>query len=199
MRIKKFDNLWTMGLIASGAILVFLYFLKLVFPEYYIGVAQNPNIVKFGEFVDGNIWTIYLFNFITSFFILYFYTCACCRISKLNAVEIGLEALVILISYPVEMFLPEQSLAYNFVAYLLLPLLIACIRKMENPKIFYSTCICFIVTTFAQSLSLSIRDISTTISYPNTATYFVLLVDAYIWNILLYNYFNFRREQKWEE
>ena len=199
MRIKKFYNLWTMGLIASGAILVFLYFLKLVFPEYYIGVAQNPNIVKFGELVDGNIWTIYLFNFVTSFVALYFYTCACCRIKKLKATEMAVEAGIIIGSYLVEMFLPEQSLAYNFIGYLIIPLLVACMRKLQDPKIFYSTCICFIATTFAQSLSLSIRDISTAISYPNTATYFVLLIDGYIWNILLYNYFNFRREQQWAE
>lgn len=195
MKIKRFENLWTMGLIISIIILAVLYFAKLIFPAYIIGVAQIPRIVEFGNYVDSHSWSLYLFNFATSFLALYFYTCACCRIKTLKPLEVLVEIGIILLSYVVEIYLPDQSLAYNFIGYLIIPLIVAYMRKIENYKIFYSTCICFIVTTLAQSLSLSIRDISTAISYPNTATYFILLIDGYIWNFLLYNYFNFRRKE----
>lgn len=195
MKIKRFENLWTMGLIISIIILAVLYFAKLIFPAYIIGVAQIPRIVEFGNYVDSHRWALYLFNFATSFLALYFYTCACCRIKKLTWIEVGALSVLIIGSYLVEYFLPNQLLAYNFILYLAIPLVVAYIRKIEDYSIFYSTAICFIFTTVAQSLSLSIRDISTAIEYPNTATYFILLIDGYIWNVLLYNYYNYRRDK----
>lgn len=41
MKIKRFENVWIMGLILSGAILLFLYILKLIFPSFVIETAQN--------------------------------------------------------------------------------------------------------------------------------------------------------------
>ena len=41
MKIKKFDNIWIMGLILCGAILVFLYMLKIFFPSFVVETAQS--------------------------------------------------------------------------------------------------------------------------------------------------------------
>lgn len=41
MKIKRFDNIWIMGLILSGTILVVLYVVKLLFPSFIIETAQT--------------------------------------------------------------------------------------------------------------------------------------------------------------
>jgi hypothetical protein len=79
MKVKKFKNLWTMGLILFGAILIALYVAKIFFPEFIVGIAEIESVVKFGEYVDTHLWAYYLFTSITSFVIAYFYCCACCR------------------------------------------------------------------------------------------------------------------------
>lgn len=191
IKVKKFDNIWTMGLILFGAILVFFYIAKLFFPEWIIGVAETPRIVEIGEYIDTHRWAYYLFYFVLTTIPMYFYCCACCRKGKLSKYEGICLASFCLISFLIEAFLPDMIFVYNNVAYIALPLIF---KVMSNDKkdIFYSTSLCFIVTSFAQALSLSIRDISTLISFPNTATFCILMIDGYIWNILLYLYFNFK-------
>ena len=196
MKIKRFKNLWTMGLIIFGVILVTLYLLKLIVPNFIISIAELPSIIKFGEYVDTHIWAYYLFNGLTSFFILYFYCCACCRIKHLNYKECLIIVASIILSYIVEAYIPSLLLAYNFMAYIFLPLIIVSLRKLTNINIFYSLCFCFLITTTAQWLSLEIRGISTLISYPNTATYFILLIDLYIWNVLLYCFYNYKNKKE---
>ena len=193
MKVKRFENLWTMGLLLVGAILVVLYIVKIFFPQFIVKVAEIPRIVKIGNYIDSHKWCYYLFNGLTSFLILYFYACGCCRIKLLDYKEILIVIGLISVSHLIEEFIPNQLLAYNFALYLIIPLIIATKRKFNDYSIFNSTAICSIVTTFAQSISLEIRGISTLVSYPNTATYFILLIDAYIWNLLLYNYFNYKK------
>ena len=41
-----------------------------------------------------------------------------------------------------------------------------------------------------------IRDIATMISYPNSATFTILTIDAYIWLFLLYSYYNYKEVNK---
>ena len=45
MKIKKFNNLWAMGLILCGVLLVAFYVAKIFFPEFIVGVAEEPAIV----------------------------------------------------------------------------------------------------------------------------------------------------------
>ena len=195
MKIKRFKNLWAMGLLLFGALLIAFYLLKVFFPKFIVGVAELPAIVNFGNKIDGNQWYYFIFYGITSFLSLYFYSCACCKTTKLDAIESLILYGIIIISHLVELFLIPQSFMFNNILYLLIPLIIAAKRKIKDFNIFYSTAICFIVTSVAQSLSLDIRGIITLISYPNTATYFVLLIDGYIWTTLLYLFFNYKGEQ----
>lgn len=84
IKIKRFNNLWTMGLILCGILLIVFYISKIFFPEWIVGVAETPEIVKFGEFVDSHWWAYYLFTFATSYIGGYVYTCACCKQRVLN-------------------------------------------------------------------------------------------------------------------
>lgn len=193
MKVKKFKNLWTMGLIIFGVMLVALYVAKLVVPELVIGVAQIDAVVQFGNYVDTHKWAHYLFNSVLSLFGLYFYCCACCRVKRLNSKELLIIIASILLYCIIEEFLPSFLFVYNNVLYILLPFLFVLLRKETNINVMYSTSVCFTITSIAQVLSLYIRDISTLITYPNTATLFILLIDGYIWNLLLYFYFNNKR------
>lgn len=194
MRIKKFNNLWAMGLLLFGIILVACYIMKIFFPDFIVGVAEIPSIVSFGNYVDSHKWAYYITNGVLSFVTLFFYTCACCRIKTLRIVEVFILIGLIIISHLIEEFAVQHLVGYNFILYLLLPLIVEFIRKTNRSEIFYSTCICFVITTIAQSISLSIRNIPLYISFTNTATYFVLLIDLYIWTILLYLYYNYKGE-----
>jgi hypothetical protein len=196
MKVKRFNNLWTMGLIIFGALLVGFYVLKIVCPKFIVGVAEIPSIVNFGSYVDSHLWAYYLFNGITSYLIGYVYCCACCRVKSLKIFDCFILLLLVAIPFALPFVLPILSLVYNNILYILAPLVMSARSKSNTKNIFYSTTISFVVTSLAQVASLEIRGISTIISYPNTATYFVLLIDLYIWNFLLYFYFNWKGDNK---
>lgn len=84
MKIKRFENVWIMGLILSGAILIFLYILKLIFPSFVIETAQNEQICKIGRYIDTHKWAWYLASSILSFTLYYLSCCACCRKKRLS-------------------------------------------------------------------------------------------------------------------
>lgn len=48
MKIKRFENVWIMGLILSGAILLFLYILKLIFRHLLLKPPKTNKFVKSG-------------------------------------------------------------------------------------------------------------------------------------------------------
>lgn len=195
MKVKRFNNLWTMGLILFGVLLIVFYIAKIFFPKFIVGVAEVPSIVKFGTYVDSHLWSLYLFNGITSFATMYLFGCACCRVTKLKLVECLFLIALFIVSCLVERFLPTQFFTFNVCGYFIFVLFILLYRKIDNYKVLYSTIICYLITAFAQSLSLEIRDISTLISYPNPATFFILIIDGTIWDILLYLFFNYKGEK----
>ena len=193
MKIKKFNNIWTMGLLLTGGVLILLYLIKLIFPEFVVGVAELPSIVAIGTFIDTHLWAYYLVNGLISYLIICIYTCACCRIKKLDYKEYLIFLGVTIVSYLIQTFVADFALSFNFMAYVFSPLIVFYKRKINNYNILYSTCICFLVTTMAQYLTLKIRDISTLISYPNTATFFILVIDGTIWTVLLYLFYNYKK------
>ena len=62
MKVKRFNNLWAMGLILFGAILVAFYLAKIFFPEFIIAIAEIPSIVNIGNYIDSHLWLYYLVN-----------------------------------------------------------------------------------------------------------------------------------------
>lgn len=196
MKIKKFKNLWTMGLLLTGGALVTLYLIKLIFPNFIVGVAQLPSIVKIGTFVDSNIFLYYAFNFITSIIVAYFFCCASCRKKRLDYIDLIIVISLTIILNLLQVFLPLHYVYFNLLTMIACPCLICFKDKRIDIKYFYSTIICFSIHILAQILSLEIRGISTLISYPNSATYTILLIDVYICQFLLYNYFNFKENEQ---
>ena len=190
MRVKKFDNLWTMGLIIFAVLLCAFYIAKVISPDFVVGVAQTSSVVKFGEFVDTHVWAYYLFYFPISFISSYILICASCRTRTLHRKMAFLIALFLALSYYIEAYISEFSLVYNLCFPLFFCLIYTFFQKDYGRNLLVSTCVTFITNSFAQVLTLEIRDISTMVQYPNTATFTVLIIDGYIWQFLLYFFFN---------
>lgn len=194
MKIKRFKNLWTMGLIIFGALLVGFYVLKIVCPQFIVGVAETPSIVRIGNFIDRNKVCFYIFHFIIGFFSTYIYSCACCRVKKLSIEQVIILLSFLILSMIFQEFLQEIYAPYNYVSLVIMPFLMSYRSGNASSRTFSSTSICFSVDIMAQSLSLQIRNIVFMTTCVNSATMFVLLIDGMIWKMLLYLYYNQKGE-----
>ena len=194
MKIKKFNNLWTMGLIIFGALLVGFYVLIIVCPQFIVGVAETPSIVSIGNFIDRNKVCFYIFHFIVGLFSSYIYSCACCRVKKLNRNQTIVLLSFLLFSMVCQEFMPDIYPPYNYVSIVIMQFIIAYISNNENGKTFMSTATCFTVDVMAQAFSMKIRNVVIMTNCVNSATMFVLLIDGMIWRVLFYLYFNHKGE-----
>lgn len=195
MKIKRFNNLWTMGLIILIGILVTIYCVKIINPAFIVGVAETESIVRIGTYIDTHKWAYYLFTGITSFVVEYFFCCACCKKLKLRLRELIVVFCSVCIALLTQAFIPQYFSVVDICLLVSMPMIINLMDKNLDSSKLYSFGITFLVHNIAQIMSLQIRDIITMISYPNSATYIVLLIDAYIWLFIMYNLFNFKREK----
>jgi hypothetical protein len=187
MKVKRFDNLWLMGLIISGAILGAVYILKFFFPAFVIEVAHIDSIVKIGHFIDEHKWAWYLASFIVSFVIYYFYCCACCKVKKLNGKYIIAIIACILGMFVIKEISDNIYMGVNFISLVALP----CIMKGD----FKATTISFAVVNIVQPMTLEIRGLALMVTDFNFATALILMIDYYIIEFLLYFYFNYKKEE----
>ena len=196
VKVKRFKNIWTMGLILFGAILTFFYVAKLFFPEWIIGVAETPRLVEIGAYIDNSIPMKLLANEVIGLIFGYVYCCACIQVPKLD--RKGFIIFLLSLTTVVLSSLIDFSFytVFNYINILVIPLMIALVCKQFNFKVVMSTFVCFIIDTLSQILSIQIRDLTQMVHTINTATLLVLCIDLYIWRILLYLYFNEKRRLK---
>ena len=176
-----------MGLIMSGAILGAIYLLKIFMPQFVINVAHIDSIVNIGHYIDTHKWAWYLASTLLSFFIYYFYCCACSRKKNLNYKGILIILATIFILFAVREFLPNLYTSANVSSMIVLPF----IMKAN----FKSTVVCFTSTTILQAFTLEIRNLATMISDFNFATLIMLMIDYYILLVLLYFFYNYESEE----
>ena len=188
MKIKRFDNLWTMGMIISAIILLVVYACKVFFPDFLIGVAEIEPIVNVGKYIDTHKWAWYIASAILSFLSYYFICCACCKKKWLNTKEILIILGTILLLFIVQEFLPKQYTVANLCSTLILPLIF-------NAD-FKATTIVFCIVNVLQTFTLEIRNLETHISVFNFASLIILMIDIYIIEVLLYLIFNYEKEGK---
>lgn len=195
MKIKRFNNIWFMGLIIFGAILGVFYILKIACPEFIVGIAEIPSIVALGKYIDTHTWAYILFYTITSFVCYYLYCCACCRKMYLG----WKETLMILGTIAILLFfyfiLPSLYTPFNYVSLILLPFLMLLQNKDLTKLTFISTAVCFAVDIMAQAFSMEIRNLLMMTMQVNSATLMILLIDVFIWRALLYFYFNHKNKE----
>ena len=193
MKIKRFNNLWAMGLILFGALLIAFYVAKIFFPEFIIGVAQIPSIVKFGNYVDTHKWAYIIYHFTISFIGCYIYSCACCQKKSLNSIQVLILIGFLIIGLFLQEFLQGLYLSYNFTFIVLMPFTMILQNRTLCKETFVSTVVCFSIDIMAQAFSSTIRDIVLMSPCINSAIMTILLIDIWICRILLYLYFNFKK------
>lgn len=188
MKIKKFDNIWIMGLILCGAILVFLYVLKIFFPSFVVETAQSEKICKIGNYIDTHQWAWYLASFVLSFIVMSLLCCSACRKKSLNWKELLIICADIVIMYLIKAFAAKYYTALNYVSMILLP----CIMGAT----LIPTTITFVSLILVQTFTLEIRNIGVMITDYNFATLLILVIDVYMFQILLYLAMNYKWEEK---
>lgn len=186
MKVKRFNNLWTMGLILCAGLLLVIYIAKLFFPNFVIEISHTENILKIGHYIDNHKWAWYLATFIVTFVSYYLICCACCKAKILKIKELLMIAITIVILFLIKEFLPSQYTSTNISSMILLPFL------MKGN--FKATTIVFVATNFLQTMSLEIRGLSLLIADFNYATFLILTIDYYIVCLLFYFLFNYERE-----
>lgn len=194
MRIKRFNNLWTMGLMLCGIALLGVYITKLFFPSFIVGVAEIPNIVKFGNFVDTHLWAYYLVNGIISYGLSYLICCAIVHKRSLSIKQNIVCLIAVIFLFIIQKVFPLVFVEFNYATMIITPTICLLLDNKTNIKHLYSLAIVLSCHWIAQGLTLCIRDISTLISYPNTATFMILMIDMYIWLFLFYFYYNYKEE-----
>ena len=190
MRIRRFKNLWTMGLILICVIYAVYFILKLVNPALIVGVAELPGIVALGNYVDTHPWAYYLFNGTISFITAYIFCCACIRKPKLNFKECTIVLIATILWYVIAQYVPTLATPYNYVAFIAIPALCLYLRKETDIKYLYSTAICYGAHMFLQRCLVVIKDITPWITQPNSATFTICLIDGFIWLLGLYLFYN---------
>ena len=188
MKIKRFDNLWLMGLILCGAILGGVYVLKISFPNFVIEVAHIESITRIGHYIDNHKWAWYLASIVVSLITYYFIGCATCGKMYLSKTETIIVICTTLILYSIKELLPSIYIVSNMSSLILMPLIL----KAD----FKATTIVFVSTNFLQSITLQIRGLSAMVTDYNFATSLILTIDFYILLALLYFYFNYEKQKE---
>ena len=178
------------GIDIVWAILLLFYVAKIFFPEWIVGIAEIPSIVAFGNFVDSHKWAYCVFHAFVGLFGGYFYYCACARTYKLNWKQIIIFVSFVATSVTLKEICVSLYVPFTYVMLIALPFSILLVDSRTNYKTFRSTAICFTVDIMAQAISLQIRNIVLLASSVNSATMTILMIDAIIWRVLLYLFFN---------
>lgn len=195
MKIKRFQNVWTMGLILCGAMLLLFYIAKLFFTQWIIGVAELPRIVSFGNFVQSNKWYLHIFNALLGYVHAYILYSACTRKPFLSwKGNVVLISQLILLRFISE-FYPTQYNSLNVAFMMLAPFFICVWEKDLNKDTFVSCTSCFGLEIGFEFLSLAVRNLMAMTNMINVATVSIMVIDVFIWRIILYLFFNYKNDQ----
>jgi hypothetical protein len=167
--------------------LVALYVLKIFFPEQFVMAIQNEQFVKIGNFIDSKEWLSYICSGITMFVGTYFYLCATTRKWYLSIKEISL-----LLGFVIAtqlLYLYDANLA-NGISIMMM-IILPCILKSDLK----TTTTAFCIHYTSQLLSLKIRDLPLLLTNINSIISIFLTFECYLWLLLLYLYFNYKKEK----
>lgn len=169
-------------------VIVFLlacYILKIFFPEQFVLSVENGTIIVIGEYIDNNAWAYYLFGIATSILTYWLYLCAVCRKWYLNWWQCLIVLGVIGISIGLSFIDITIYSAFSYTSFVFIPFVFK--ANIKEVAITYT------VHTFAQHISLSIRNLPLLIATINSLNIFLLSMDMYLWLFLFYLYFNYKR------
>ena len=169
--------------------LIACYVLKIFFPEQFIMVIENEQLIKIGSYIDSHLWLYIIISCITSFITYWLYLCAVTRKWRLNLKELIAVLVVIAITQTLYSFESTVSLASGIciIAMIALPLI-------DNAKLKDVT-IVFSFNYLSQLLSTLIRNLPLLLTNVNFITIFLMTLEQYFWLLLFYLYYNMKKEE----
>lgn len=170
-----------------GVFLIACYVLKIFFPQQFIMVIENDQIVKIGNYIDSNLWAQILVAIVTSFIIYWFFLCASLRKWYLDWKQILVVLVVIGITQGLYEYDPTLSSAFSLVAMLGLPVIFKADLK--------ASIITFCCHYAAQTLSTQIRQLPMLLTNVNSATILLMTVECYFWLLLFYLFYNYKEKK----
>ena len=170
---------------------IFFYIFKIFNPQFIVGIAELPCVVKFGNYVDTHEWAYYLFNFIVGTLSGYLYCCACCRTRKLSLKSLLILIFSNILLLAIAKFVPQHYTSINYIIFVLFPFIMCFVDKNLSSRTFTSSSICFAIDIGSQIMSIEIRNLVLMATRINSASVTILAIDFMIWRAFLYFYFNF--------
>lgn len=173
-------------------VMIFLcafYVLKIFFPEQFVMVIENEQLVKIGNYIDNHLWLYIIISCFTSFITYWLYLCAVTRKWYLNLKELVAVLIVIAITQTLYSFESTISLAsgITIIAMIALPLIDK--AKLKEVAIVFS------FNYLSQLLSTLIRSLPLLLTNVNFMTIFLMTLEQYFWLLLFYLYYNMKKEE----
>ena len=167
--------------------LISLYILKIFFPEQFVMSIENEKLIAIGNYIDNNAWAYYLFGIATSFLTYWLYLCAVCRRWYLNWWQSLIVIIVIGLSIGFSFIDVNLCSALSYTSFIFLPFVFG--AKLKPVAIVYT------IHIFAQFLTTSIRNLPVYIQYFNSLIFAFLTFECYLWLLLFYVYYNYKKEK----
>ena len=168
------------------AFLVCFALLKTVFAEQFLVAVNNENIIKIGRFIDQHTILQQAIYVLTTFATYHFFLCACIQKWSLTKMQYLKLAIIVVVTNAIKFFIPSLSLIINMLVMVILP---------YRLKADYKSFVTIFVAHYLGQLAISfIRSAPLNLADTNTISQMVGCIDAYIWLLLYYLYFNIYQE-----
>ena len=164
------------------------YVLKIFFPEQFVLSVNNETIINIALYIDNNKVLYYLFGILTSFITYWLYLCAVCRRWYLKWWECLIVLGVIGASIGCSFIDANLTSIIGYTAFVFLPF----VFKAELKPV----AIGYTIHIANQFLTLSIRNLTAYVALVSNLTIFMLSIDMYLWLLLLYITFNYKKGDK---
>lgn len=174
-----------------GLVVIFLlafYVLKIFFPQEFVMVIENPQLVKIGNFIDSNIIYTRICSGITTFISYWLFICAVTRKWKLNWKELIASIIFVIVTRLLFFYDANLATGISVIGMIFIP-------AMFNKKLLLTPlAITYSIHTLSQLLSLKIRNLPIYLTKINSIIAIALSFECYLWLVLLYLYFNYKKE-----
>ena len=171
----------------SVCFLIGMYVLKFFFPEEFMMCIQNEKLITIGTFIDSHEWLYYICCGATAFITYWLYCCACKGSLRLKWYEILEILLVIVICRVVNFYDVTMATAISMSSFFFLPAIMK--GDLRRSALTYTT------HTMCQALSLGIRNLPIYLTSTNFITMLILGLESYLWLILFYIIFNYKKRE----
>lgn len=163
-----------------------LYILKIFFPEQFVMVIENEQLIKIGDYISAHWWLQEICDIITSFIVYWLYLGAVLRKWCLNWKEIIAVLISIALTHGLYFYNTTLSSGISVVAMLIIPAIFK-----ADMRIVAAT---FSIHYISQLLSTLIRGLPLLLTNVNYITILLMTFECYFWLLLLYLYFNYKKE-----